>query len=294
MKKILLFFLLLCFSNILFGDNIQFLDKNNKSKINWIKGQYISLGESIISGDINKATEEAKNQALVNLVALIEKTVINTDKTGLNYLDDFYLKHKIRVYLANISNIEIQRKNNDKIIVKIVTPIYGKNNIGGILLNKCIKAERALIYNKDEMIFPIIAKVDKFPIVLPIENNTVNYIPIKKNNKNYTGVIFVVNGLKLNPSLCPKIRIENGDVTWTMSKEDVDLALNKGISYNNNLEEAKNNSLVGDNPLVISAVNTCGIYNSDIIIKEEDAKILKSENNISHFLNKLKVIIVNN
>jgi len=89
MKKILLLFLFLCFSNILFGDIIQFMDKSNKSKINWTKGQYIAVGETIISGDVTRAKEEAKNQALKNLVTLVENTVINTNQMGLDYLENF-------------------------------------------------------------------------------------------------------------------------------------------------------------------------------------------------------------
>lgn len=288
MKKIIILFFLILFSNILFSDTIQFIDKNNKSKINWTKKQYIAVGEAFISNDINRAKEEAKNQALSNLVLLLENTVINTNNIGKDYLEDFYIKHKIRVFLSNVSVIDFQRKT-DKIIAKIVCPIYGLDSVGGILLNKCIKIERNLIYNKDEMIFPVIAKADKFPVEIKKSESDINYM-IKKSDKNYTGVIFNVTRLK--PSLCPKIRIENGDVVWTMSKEDVDIALSKGISYFDSLDEAKKFS--GDNPLIISAINVCGEYNSDIIIKEEDAKILKSENNKSHFLNKLNVTVVCN
>jgi hypothetical protein len=58
------------------------------------------------------------------------------------------------------------------------------------------------------------------------------------------------------------------------------------------MDEAKKNSRVGKNPLVLKAVKSFGNFKSDIVLKNEDVKTLLGADKNKSFLKEFKVVMV--
>lgn len=96
-------------------------------------------------------------------------------------------------------------------------------------------------------------------------------------NKKITNIVFNTGNFNFVKTANPRIRLEStGDIIWSlgMLKE---IPTKSVVDY---IENDKDNK-VGDNPLVITATNVCGLYgNTEICISDDDAALLFETMNI--------------
>jgi hypothetical protein len=109
----------------------------------------------------------------------------------------------------------------------------------------------------------------------------------------YTGLIVNAQGFHLTPALAPKIFNEDNELVYSVKKVNSGSALQRGIVvYEKNVDKAKVNERVTNNPLVVDALKTSGDNNTDVVISNGDAeKIFEMGNNVM-FLQQCSVIIV--
>ena len=111
-------------------------------------------------------------------------------------------------------------------------------------------------------------------------------------NEGYTGLILDCRGLPLYRCMCPKILDENGRDLWATVTLPEDLIIEKGlVAYYLSLEDAINVNRVGDNPLVVNAIDVVGpnIFKTSAVISDADAARIVAENARSLFLENLAV-----
>jgi hypothetical protein len=109
----------------------------------------------------------------------------------------------------------------------------------------------------------------------------------------YTGLLVDARGLKLNPSMYPKIYDESGKEVYGSAFASREFAVQQGmIRYGKGFEAAMHLKRVADQPLVVKGLRTTQPGHTDLIISNADAaKIRRSSEHLS-FLKRCRVLIV--
>ncbi len=112
--------------------------------------------------------------------------------------------------------------------------------------------------------------------------------------KPYTSVIVDATGLELDRSVSPKLVRFDDKPIWGESQVITDFAIEHGVvAYVHTLDEAKQHSRAGQNPLIIKAKESGGgVIVSDLVLSDADADLLVAEDKIGKFLEKFNVIFV--
>jgi len=107
-------------------------------------------------------------------------------------------------------------------------------------------------------------------------------------------------GYKLDKCMSPKVVRSDGTVIWgtfaKLTDEQYDIIQDSGmVAYAATVEEAKTNARAGLRPLVVKALSSRGTrVQSDLVVSDEDAVKILSEDARGAFLAKFRVIFVRN
>ncbi len=108
-----------------------------------------------------------------------------------------------------------------------------------------------------------------------------------------TGLIIDARGLKLTPSLAPKILDEDDRIIYGLATVNRSYATNSGfVKYMRDLERAETSPQVANNPIVVKAIDIDSDSGSDIIISSQDAEMISRRARQYDFLHKCRVIII--
>lgn len=122
----------------------------------------------------------------------------------------------------------------------------------------------------------------------PSSAATVNAIPGLKIQGHFTGVIIDCRGLGLQTAMSPVIKVETGTPVYGYKNLDKKYIIKNGMAgYTSETENAER---AGARPLIIKAVSIDGFCNP--VISCQDADIMLSENQASHFLERCAVVFV--
>jgi len=109
----------------------------------------------------------------------------------------------------------------------------------------------------------------------------------------YTGLVVDARGLNARPAMAPKIMDETGQEVYGSAYVSREFAVQQGMSgYAKDIESARQNPRVTDNPLLVKGLKTTGSGGSDVIISNADAAKLRSASENLSFLKKCRVMIV--
>lgn len=110
---------------------------------------------------------------------------------------------------------------------------------------------------------------------------------------SFTGLIIDASQFNFSPGLASRILTPVGIPLINRSQIKKEFIKKWGfIGYSRNLEEAKKNLRVGDNPLIVEAIGVKGKYNSDAVIDADKAEVIWSLPESRIFLEESKIIIV--
>lgn len=112
----------------------------------------------------------------------------------------------------------------------------------------------------------------------------------------YTGLVVDCRGLKLQPTLAPKIRRPDGSEVWGTVKVSEEFLLGQGIvAYvrdPKDLAQPEIASRIGKRPLWVKAVGALGTPRTDPVLSEEDAQRVLEENKKGGFLDQMRVVFL--
>ncbi|MFH1625556.1 MAG: LPP20 family lipoprotein [Pseudomonadota bacterium] len=112
-------------------------------------------------------------------------------------------------------------------------------------------------------------------------------------NPVYTGLIIDTKGLELRPTMSPKVLDEDGREVYGSAYVSREFAVEQGIvGYVKDVELARQNDRVANNPIIIKGIKTEGPGNSNVIIKNSDADILRDTSRNLSFLSQCRVLFV--
>ena len=108
-----------------------------------------------------------------------------------------------------------------------------------------------------------------------------------------TGIIIDGTGLGLRPAMSPKILNQGGSVVYGPSQYSRDYAAANGVvGYAKSLDQAKSDSRVQGNPLIIRGASTSGSTSADVIISNADAGKLAVADGAAGLLKNCRVMFV--
>lgn len=111
----------------------------------------------------------------------------------------------------------------------------------------------------------------------------------------YTSLIVDAREIDLDRSMSPKILSENNYEIYGTIFKDVDKLFDIGVvMYAQNLDMARkyDNARVGNNPLLVKALKADGPAAENIILADNDARLILEENKNGKFLEKYRVIVL--
>ena len=108
-----------------------------------------------------------------------------------------------------------------------------------------------------------------------------------------TGIIIDGTGLGLRPAMSPRILNQGGSVVYGPGQYSRDYAAANGVAgYAKSLDQAKNDTRVQGNPLIIRAASTSGSSSADVIISNADAGRLAVADGAAGLLKNCRVMFV--
>ncbi|SDN79225.1 hypothetical protein SAMN04488516_10735 [Desulfonauticus submarinus] len=109
----------------------------------------------------------------------------------------------------------------------------------------------------------------------------------------YTGLIVDARGLGARPAMSPKIYDENGQEVYGSAFVSREYAIQQGMAgYAKDINKAKTNPRVANNPFIAKAVQVKGKARTDLVINNDVANQLRSLSKNQNFLEKCKVMII--
>jgi len=108
-----------------------------------------------------------------------------------------------------------------------------------------------------------------------------------------SGLIIDAQDLPFTPSAAPKILDEDEREVYGSAYVSKEWFEKQGIvAYAKSLSEAKANSRVSGNPLVVKAIRVAGANNRDLILSTEDSRRIRELSKNLNFLDHAKVVII--
>ena len=108
-----------------------------------------------------------------------------------------------------------------------------------------------------------------------------------------TGIIIDGTGLGLRPAMSPRILNQGGSVVYGPGQYSRDYAAANGVAgYAKSLDQAKSDTRVQGNPLIIRGASTSGSTSADVIISNADAGRLAVADGAGGLLKNCRVMIV--
>ena len=108
-----------------------------------------------------------------------------------------------------------------------------------------------------------------------------------------TGIIIDGTGLGLRPAMSPRILNQGGSVVYGPSQYSRDYAAANGVvGYAKSLDQAKSDTRVQGNPLIIRGASTSGSTSADVIISNADAGRLAIADGAAGLLKNCRVMFV--
>jgi hypothetical protein len=269
-------------------------------RIDWDKGVLYATGLGAVSNkepNDAKAYLRARSFAIMdarrNMLAVVDHVKIDSRTTGADYeASSDVITQEIRGIVKGtqvVGERKIRIGNASMIEVTVATPMYGDRGIASVFLPEVAKRQE----EPETLPDTAYRKEPKVQIVRP-EVRAERPRPVVPGGDHYTGIIIDTRGLGVERSMSPLVRKTDGSEVWGRLDINLDFVIEKGIvGYARSLEEARENSRAGSNPLIIRAVGRAGgKFNSDAVVTDEDAVLLQAINAKGGILDKCNVIFV--
>lgn len=109
----------------------------------------------------------------------------------------------------------------------------------------------------------------------------------------YTGLMVDTKGLGVRPAMAPKLVDESGKEIYGSKFVSRDYAVDIGmVGYEKNVDRARRNERIADNPLVVKAIKASGPNKTDVVISAADATRIHNAAANMNFLQHCKVMFI--
>ena len=249
----------------------------------WQKSVIKAEGVGFAQGEGARARSLAKIAAVTQAQAKLVETIAGVNITSEVTVKEQMLKSQVikkkvkgKIRGARVIEEEPIAENGYRVIMEL--KFYGKN---GIVKTIFPKLESEVKNNK------LAGAGSEFGVKAAKAEQS------KESISDYTGVIIDADDLKVQAALFPKIYAANGKLIYALSKLNYQGVATEGIvAYRPSLADAKSDKRIGRQPLIIDAQQVQGEFNSDLVITNQDAKLMNQVGYQNNIFKDRKVIVV--
>jgi hypothetical protein len=259
-----------------------FLEKKETGVIDWTNGIVTAWGISTpIKKDAvmpkppnSKALSEAKNKARHKLLETVKQIQVDASQSVGNIADrNKTIMAQIQDMVYHATEIEKSRRymSDGSIEVHLQLNLHG--GFAQLILP------------------PQIRQIEMIKQLKPGENAS----DLKSNagTNGYTGLLVDARNIEVIPALVPKLLDENLTEVFGPAFVSREFVVQRGMAaYYNDIESAKADPRVANQPLVVKALRTDWPRRCDIVISNGDASKLKSTSDHLQFLKESRVVIL--
>jgi len=135
-----------------------------------------------------------------------------------------------------------------------------------------------------------------FDAVYPLQMGNMNPIYTTQPQQSswvFSGLIVDARGLGVRPAISPRILTEDGREVYGSGYANREWAIEYGMAgYAKDLEAAKLDERVGQNPLIVDATKVTGSNRTDVVIADRDVRRIHTVEKNLKFLEECRVIIL--
>jgi hypothetical protein len=212
------------------------------------------------------ALEAAKRVALRNILEVVKGMAINSETTVENAMvTSDVINTKVQGVVRDFKVVDQRYMSDGSVEVDVEIPL------SGILSDVLLPSQEGI---------PM-APGQAYPLGISVQSGV------------FTGLIIDATGVELRPAMAPKILDEQGNEVYGTGYVSRDYAVQIGVvGYEKDMNRARQNERVTDNPLVVRAIKTSGTNNCDVIVSSNDAqRILAAAKNLN-FMEQCKVMFI--
>jgi len=247
----------------------------NAGAINWQDQLIVSTGigapnpKMPLAAQRAGAIEAAKRVALRNLLETVKGMAINSETTVENaMIESDIINTQVSGIVRNFRVVNTRYMSTGDVEVDVEIPLSG-------------------------VLFDALLPQQAGGPMMPGQNFPIDPSFLPQQSGVFTGLIVDGRGLKLRPAMAPKIVDEQGNEVYGSGYVSRDYAVQIGVvGYEKDLNRARSDERVKDNPMMVKAVKASGANKTDVVISNADAqRVLAAAKNLN-FMEQCKVMII--
>jgi len=255
------------------------IEKMGSGSINWSKGLVVAKGIGAPPQQYYgkpqarpTALRAANLDAMRNILEAIQGVRIDSTTTVKNFATESdIITSKVEGMVQGAKVVKQEYMSDGTVEVTVEMSLYG---------------------GFSQLVLPTeIRQVETVKSVTPGPKQESGAPPV--SSEVYTGLVIDARGLNARPAMAPKIMDESGQEVYGSAYVSREFAVQQGMSgYAKEIDAARQNPRVTDNPLMVKGLKTDGPGGADVIISNADAAKLRSASENLSFLKKCRVMIV--
>ncbi|MBN2355165.1 LPP20 family lipoprotein [candidate division KSB1 bacterium] len=244
------------------------------------------------------AIEAAKRVALRNLLETIQGMNLDSETTVRNYMmESDVVTTRVRGIARNFTVVDTKYMSDGSIEVTVEMPVTGAlldallpSSMGGALgLAPAAQGLCPLCGQPWPAGRPVPAGVTLLQGTGTAQQGQVP----QQQSGAYTGLVIEAKGLGLRPAMSPKILDESGQEIYGSKYVSREWAVQIGmVGYDKDVNRARNNDRVTDNPLVVKALKASGDNKADVVVTSANAAMIQNAAASQNFLDKCRVMFI--
>ncbi|MBU4486832.1 MAG: LPP20 family lipoprotein [Candidatus Delongbacteria bacterium] len=218
------------------------------------------------------AINAAKMYAIRDLMASIKGMYLSSEQTAENYM-------------TTSDVVKTQVEGIARAFQMVGEPKYMEDGSVEVTVEMSIDGKLSDLMMKNETFG------DTTPLAEEATYKLSDLVPSKPDI--YTGLIIDCSEVQLRPALSPKVYSQSGKEVYGSANVNKDFAVQQGmVGYLKNVDSAKENARVTNNPFVVKAIGVKGTNKADIIISDSDASKIEELSSKLNFLRECRVIAI--
>jgi hypothetical protein len=238
------------------------------------------------------AIEAAKLAALRNLLQTVQGVNITSETTVRNAMvENDVISTRVQGIIRGFTMVDTRYLSDQSVEVEIEVPLSGV--LADALLPQTFGGGRLLV---GQPVCPTCGQ--PWPQGKPVPPGVQLVTPgtgsaTTAASGPYTGLIIDAKGLGVMPGMAPKVVDEAGSEVYGSKYVSREYAVQQGmVGYDKDLNSARNNQRVTNNPLVIKAVRATGTNKTDVVVASADAQRIHAAAQHQNFLDHCRVMVL--
>ena len=215
------------------------------------------------------ALEAAKRVALRNLLETVKGMAINSETTVENaMIASDVINTQVSGIVRNFKVVNTRYMSTGDVEVDVEIPL------SGVLSDALLPMQQG-------------------GPMMPGQNFPIDPSFLPQQSGVFTGLIIDARGTGLRPAMAPKVLDEQGNEVYGSGYVSRDYAVQIGVvGYEKDINRAKTNERVTDNPLIIRGIKSSGANRADLVISNSDAQMVLAAAKNLNFMEQCKVMII--